>query len=802
MKNGINETIIRAREWDVRPNKVFNFTGRVLKKYGLEKIREKLSFANKEYYDSVDKARQYAGRPYAVQMSEASAVKEAINDAVANNADLIADESNAIVDMEVPTLYYEKWLNSIPMKDTVEYKKRRLMLAEYLNTFSEYERSKVIKIMCQDTDSNNYVSFLDMDPSYMNLQQKLIFKDIIKFYDEKIASENAEKEALWKQLEQSTIDAKHVALAKKESIVDENDNDYVDTKAGKLASILAEKEQVIDQNENFEDNLNIENKKTIDNLQDEVNELVRKQSELERENQELIAKRSQDIHSVLMQQEMKMRSGYQAQPNVKTFDLGSNNKIKTLMFSPQTTSIRQNQIFGASNVFEPTGKHFDPRGYILSHDTIAKVGYNTNIKDLIEERNAVALANQQLVDEIVRNQIAYNNSFIKNGSFAHGANKLSNANHFAQSLSSIRQANMIARQQEQKNDQPMSIFTRKLSLDNGSIVKMDFASNQQQKMQFVNHGLTSTTENQFNSASMAPYDTDSRIVPTLKKKSSDSKNHITNRLNSNLNMNQVQAKMQNPNNNSQIDFNSASTASYDNELRIKPNLVKRPSFSYKKDEVIGETNLWKQPKYLIQPKKISENKKVNNDVNIISNTSLYKNPNIRNVENKQTQPFINTTQYRYSQQTKMQTTNNNKNEKMVGKEINESIYNQNQFQQQVANVNREKEFVNKQSVNNETPVKSRQKEQISLKKPVLVSNNGNFVEPSKNDRVYFHNISESEVKKHKRNETKLNEYVDPQDVVGMYKLNVKNKKDELQKKEEEEKSKIMVGQFVPTKKID
>ena len=77
-----------------------------------------------------------------------------------------------------------------------EYRTRKFLLDQYLDTFNISDKSRIIKIMCENLGTLNYVQFLDMDPNTMTTQQYLIYKDIIRFYDQLNLNDFLSKEDL------------------------------------------------------------------------------------------------------------------------------------------------------------------------------------------------------------------------------------------------------------------------------------------------------------------------------------------------------------------------------------------------------------------------------------------------------------------------------------------------------------------------------------------------------------------------------------------------------------------------------
>ncbi len=387
MKNDFKILRDSAYTWDDRPHNYFNFSGRVVDKYGLPYIRSKLHFKYNYVADKNENENQAIGKFIESIKSEALVSEPAQN--------RFEREELHVVDMEVPANQYDTWVNSVPSKYFNEYKQKKLLLDQYLSKFNSHERNQVIRIMCENSDSKNYTHFLDIDPDAMTTQQYLIYKDIIRFYEEIYIKEAVEQNKLWEQLSQRESE-----LAKlnepKTAMVDLDDETSEAVDSERLNAILAGAEQ----------------EPTTDG------EALKKQLEEMIASTENMAQKVEEQESIRKPIEESEKGN-----NVRTLDI---KPAKTLLFTPQTTVIGSGNAFGTNKAYEPNfNKPLSQRG--LSNANIATVGYANNINDLINERNAKAAANQALVNEIIQNQIAYNNQF--GGKVQHANIKQSSTNY-------------------------------------------------------------------------------------------------------------------------------------------------------------------------------------------------------------------------------------------------------------------------------------------------------------------------------------------------------------------------------------
>lgn len=376
MKNELKVLRESAYDWDLRPHEYFNFSGRVVNKYGLPYIRSKLHF---KYNYVVDKDVKEAN----VFGKFVDEVKEEIQNQNSVNAQQRQNEEGKlfVVDMEVPASQYETWLNSVPSKYFGEYKEKKHILDQYLSKFNSYERNKVIKIMCENANTKNYVQFLDADPDAMTTQQFLIYRDIIRFYEEIYLKDAIEENKIWEQYNtrESSLNKLNEPNASVVSLNDENADNNMDL----LRDILSNEETTSEEN--------------IQALKQQLDDMITSTEKMAANVDQPV------IHEAPVQvQEERLNK-------VRTLDIKA---TKTLLFTPQTTMINASQPFGASNAYVPNYKQaLSQRGLNLQHTEIARVGYVNNINDLINERNAKAAANQALVNEIIQNQIAYNSQF-------------------------------------------------------------------------------------------------------------------------------------------------------------------------------------------------------------------------------------------------------------------------------------------------------------------------------------------------------------------------------------------------------
>ncbi len=374
MKNEFKLLRESAYDWDERPHDYFNFTGRVVHKYGLPYIRSKLHFKYNYVVDKNESDANIIGK-FVDQVKDEMLMNNA---AGANQVQHNAEEKQLlhVVDMEVPASQYDTWINSVPSKYFDEYKQKKHILDQYLSKFNSYERNKVIKIMCENSDSKNYVHFLDKNPDTMTTQQYLIYKDVIRFYEEIYLKEISEQDKLWSKLseresELAKINEPNAAIV---SLSDDEEGNM-----DQLRDILSNKEVTSDEN--------------IDALKKQLDDMIA----------------STENMSNMVEEPIAAQAPVEERRNVRTLDI---KPAKTLLFTPQTTVINAAAPFGASKAYEPNYKQtMAQKGISLSNNKIATVGYVNNISDLIDERNAKAAANQALVNEIIQNQIAYNNQF-------------------------------------------------------------------------------------------------------------------------------------------------------------------------------------------------------------------------------------------------------------------------------------------------------------------------------------------------------------------------------------------------------
>ncbi len=372
MKNEFKLLRDSAYTWDDRPHTYFDFSGRVIDKYGLPYIRSKLHFKYNYVTDKEENQDQIIGKFVDSLKNETVSEQPALN--------RFEHEDLHVVDMEVPANQYDTWVNSVPSKYFNEYKQKKLILDQYLSKFNSYERNQVIKIMCENSDSKNYVHFLDIDPDSMTTQQFLIYKDVIRFYEEIYLKEAVEQNKLWEQLSQRESELAKLNEPKAATFSLDDESEFENVDSQQLKEILSR----------------------VDDPTTSDVEQLRKQLD------EMIAKTESMSETVEADQ---MRSSIQEPErgnNIRTLDI---KPAKTLLFTPQTTVIGSKP-FGSTKAYEPDyNKTLAQRGLNLSNTNIAKVGYVNNISDLINERNAKAAANQALVNEIIQNQIAYNNQF-------------------------------------------------------------------------------------------------------------------------------------------------------------------------------------------------------------------------------------------------------------------------------------------------------------------------------------------------------------------------------------------------------
>ncbi len=374
MKNEFKLLRESAYDWDERPHDYFNFTGRVVHKYGLPYIRSKLHFKYNYVVDKNESDANIIGK-FVDQVKDEMLMNNA---AGANQVQHNAEEKQLlhVVDMEVPASQYDTWINSVPSKYFDEYKQKKHILDQYLSKFNSYERNKVIKIMCENSESKNYVHFLDTDPDSMTTQQFLIYKDVIRFYEQKYLKEAAEESKLWEQFNsrENSLNKINEPEAVAISLNDENATKDID----ELKDVLSGEEST----------------SSVEDLKKQLDEMIASTEQMNVESKE-------EVQEQVVNEEPVR--------NVRTLDI---KPAKTLLFTPQTTVINAAAPFGASKAYEPNYKQtMAQKGINLHNNQIAKVGYATNINDLINERNAKAAANQALVNEIIQNQIAYNSQF-------------------------------------------------------------------------------------------------------------------------------------------------------------------------------------------------------------------------------------------------------------------------------------------------------------------------------------------------------------------------------------------------------
>lgn len=378
MKNDFRIILDAAYRWDAQPSDFLQFNGRVLNKYGLDYVKTKLS-------------REHLSLDNSIYSKNGASLTTLLEDSFYKTTQEYHNDED-VQDMIVPEDKYDAWLNSLPEKYFNEYAARKYLIDRYLNTFPESDKSRIIKIMCENLDSPNYVQFLDFDPNIMTTQQYLIYKDIISFYDKLKFDELSNNEDLWENY-----------IQRNDAMMDQ-----------RLPTHSFNEEYV--ENDEISDRLNDILSKTENNESETVEELKQKIDELNNAAQQAIV----NSQNILKQSYNPLESLSNQSTPVQ--------RVNSLVFTPAITSNNQNYVFNNPINYE----------YKSTYGQISKVGYVNNIQDLINQRNAVAIANNQLVNQIIQNQLVYNNQFQNH---SHNINNLQNTSQAIKLIFDIGQKN-------------------------------------------------------------------------------------------------------------------------------------------------------------------------------------------------------------------------------------------------------------------------------------------------------------------------------------------------------------------------
>lgn len=378
MKNDFRIILDAAYRWDAQPSDFLQFNGRVLNKYGLDYVKMKLS-------------REHLSLDNSIYSKKGSGLTTLLEDSFYKTTQKYENDED-IQDMIVPEDKYDAWLNSLPEKYFSEYAARKYLIDRYLNTFTESDKSRIIKIMCENLDSPNYVQFLDFDPNIMTTQQYLIYKDIISFYDKLKFDELSNNEDLWESYIQRN-DAMMDQRLPKHSLNEEYvENDEISERLNQILSKTEETES-----------------ETVEELKQKIDELNNAAQQAIVNSQNILKQSYNPLESLSNQSKPVQR-------------------VNSLVFTPAITTNNQSYVFNNPINYE----------YKTTYGQISKVGYVNNIQDLINQRNAVAIANNQLVNQIIQNQLAYNNQFQNH---SHNISNLQNTSQTIQSIFSINQKN-------------------------------------------------------------------------------------------------------------------------------------------------------------------------------------------------------------------------------------------------------------------------------------------------------------------------------------------------------------------------
>lgn len=176
---------------DLKPYDEVELTGEFIGKFNKAEFMEKQSFSNGRYYDNipvrekVTRERVYDEYDYEVQRQ------------------LNAQDKGPISNIEVPNDVYNKWAHLNPQDYISDYNNRKNIIDAYLNNFDEEKRLRLKQTMSNSYDGQGYVLFLDTDYATMNEKQKLIYEDIIKFYEEVYLADLRTEQEILEQIKQS-----------------------------------------------------------------------------------------------------------------------------------------------------------------------------------------------------------------------------------------------------------------------------------------------------------------------------------------------------------------------------------------------------------------------------------------------------------------------------------------------------------------------------------------------------------------------------------------------------------------------
>lgn len=366
-------------DWEVydhdnlSPYEEMEFNGEYIGRFDKESFKDGQWFANGEYYNDIPMRKKLTNR-FSYDEYYYKMLRENNN-----------KNKRPIVNMNVPSEFAENWVH-FNLRDYMgDYSNRKNLIIAYLKNFNEEKCLLLKEAMSNNNDIESYVWFLDIAFDAMSQEQKYIYEDIVKFYEEVYRAELVKEQEIAEQIKLSKEAVEQIKL------------DPVSIEATKQAQVTPVSVEVAQENQadpifnDYENNMH----ETI--IESEQNKPLDQTSVESEQNKPL--------------DETKVESEIITSEQYKIIE-------KPQAPMPGVYNLQQNQI----NI-DSVAKSFVANDQYINNNQIIpnthfKNLYNVpqcyNIADLIYARKKAEIENYQLVTEMVSDQINTNNSAINN----------------------------------------------------------------------------------------------------------------------------------------------------------------------------------------------------------------------------------------------------------------------------------------------------------------------------------------------------------------------------------------------------
>lgn len=195
-KNEVYDTLEQSFLFDNEPIQL-KFSNRVYNKYS-DLFNKKYEYINGNNEQNIIDALRKNSTPMKRTL-------DTTQNSILNSLNQTTADENYVSMMYVPEEINKEWIDSSPKKYFVANNSKREILEEYLASLSPHNRENAIKVMCENTNSKNYLRFLDLSTVSYTTNQEILSNDLINYFQNKYLNEYIEHENTLQRFNHETL---------------------------------------------------------------------------------------------------------------------------------------------------------------------------------------------------------------------------------------------------------------------------------------------------------------------------------------------------------------------------------------------------------------------------------------------------------------------------------------------------------------------------------------------------------------------------------------------------------------------